>query len=112
MNYSFSMKTTENKKNCILLILFLCLWIFNFNSQRIIDHQCYDNWRKINNEQLSHDGSILTYELNPFTGDGELIIEHLELNKSDTFFLSKNAIISSMSDMVGFKKYEFRLMLT
>jgi len=96
-----SLKTSMN---FVCLILFLCLFSKNLFSQKIIDHKCYNSWNKIKDEKLSNDGAILSYQISPLKGDDHLIVHFLETNKIDSFKCSKNAVISSESDIIAFSK--------
>lgn len=82
----------------------ICFFSKNLFAQKIIDHNCYNSWKKIKNEKLSNDGTILSYQISPLKGDEKLIIDFLETDKIDTFAYSRNAVISSESDYIAFSK--------
>jgi dipeptidyl aminopeptidase/acylaminoacyl peptidase len=50
-------------------------------AQRPLDHGDYDNWKHIQNQQLSHDGRYLAYAVFPQQGDGELVVRDLKTGK-------------------------------
>ena len=81
-----------------------CFFSKNLFTQKIIDHNCYNSWKKIKNEKLSNDGAILSYQISPLKGNENLIIHFLETDKMDTFVYSRNAVISSESDIIAFSK--------
>ncbi len=41
--------------------------------KRPLKHTDYDNWRTIANQQLTHDGKLVVYALNPQDADGEVV---------------------------------------
>ena len=50
-------------------------------AKRPLNHGDYDNWRHIQNQQLSNDGRYLAYALFPQQGDGELVVLNLATGK-------------------------------
>ena len=63
------------KKN-ILLWCMLGIPLFSFGQKKALDHSVYDNWKRINNPLVSTRGTILSYEIQPQQGDGELVIQN------------------------------------
>lgn len=43
-----------------------------------LDHDAYDSWQSVSSLNISNDGSILVYSVNPQEGDGELVVRNLE----------------------------------
>ncbi|MBV8898042.1 MAG: S9 family peptidase [Acidobacteriaceae bacterium] len=57
----------------------LCLVPIVFAAdKRPLTHADYDNWRHIQNQQISNDGHFLAYALFPQQGDGELVVRNLQ----------------------------------
>ena len=49
--------------------------------KRPLNHNDYDSWKHIQNQQLSNDGRYLAYAVFPREGDGELIVRDLKSGK-------------------------------
>ena len=43
-----------------------------------LDHSVYDSWQTAGNMSLSTKGNVLTYEINPQEGDGQLVIRDIK----------------------------------
>jgi dipeptidyl aminopeptidase/acylaminoacyl peptidase len=51
--------------------------------KKAMDHDVYDGWQRVDGVQLSPDGRVLVYQINPQEGDGELIVRNsTPLNKN------------------------------
>ena len=61
-----------------VLLLLVCPLLAD---KRPLTQNDYDNWRHIQNQQLSNDGRFLAYALFPQQGDGELIVRDLKTGK-------------------------------
>jgi len=66
----------------LLFILFACLIVtVAFGQKKQLDHDVYDFWKEISNEQISRDGQKVVYRLVPGLEDATLVIQDL---KKDT----------------------------
>jgi len=67
----------------MLRILALCLLCLSplWAQKRPLNHNDYDSWKHIQNQQLSNDGRYLAYAVFPQEGDGELIVRDLKTGK-------------------------------
>ncbi len=70
-------------KISILSISALSLLIsFGVEAKKVLDHTCFDNWKKVYNHSLSNDGKWAAFSVNPQEGDGMLTI-HNTANGTD-----------------------------
>ncbi len=67
-----------------LLVVFFALSLIPFTvpaqqrgAKRPLNHTDYDGWRSIQTQQLTRDGKILAYGLNPQDADGEVVVRNL-----------------------------------
>jgi len=51
-------------------------------AKRPLDHEVYDSWMRITEQQLSDDGAWILYVLEPQDGDGALHVRSLDLSES------------------------------
>lgn len=54
-------------------ILLLCV-AFATQGKKVLDHTCFDDWKKVTNHSLSNDGKWAAFSVNPQEGDGVLTI--------------------------------------
>jgi dipeptidyl aminopeptidase/acylaminoacyl peptidase len=90
-------------KNTTLLLLFLAFNSLLFAQKKIIKHEDYNLWNRLENAQISKDGGLITYELKKLKGDGKLLIYHNSNQITDTINKGKDARISANSSFVVFK---------
>ena len=69
----------------------------------MLDHTVFNDWKKIERPQLSPDGNLVIYEINPHQGDGYLYIHNIGRNTTDSIRRGKEAQISWYNDIVAFK---------
>lgn len=91
-----------------ILLLLLCLGVsafqlFSQSSKPPLDFSVYDAWNKVGATQISANGELVSYEINPGKGDGALYLKNLKLDKQHEFARGKSAIISPNSDFVVFR---------
>lgn len=89
------------KKTSLLLFLLVSTLVHGQDKKKL-DHTVYDSWNSISDVKQSKSGSIVTYEINPLTGDGDLHIEALNLEKEKAFNRGKNASINYNENFVVF----------
>lgn len=51
----------------------------------------YDSWKGVESTDISSDGNVITYEINPQRGDGTLYIEHLPTGLKDSISRGERA---------------------
>lgn len=66
------------------ILLIVSGYAMGQSEKKRIDHTVYDNWKAMKNAQVSDDGKIITYEINPQVGDGKLFVYLPEKNQIDT----------------------------
>ncbi len=90
----------------LLFVLFLFIASYSYSQDVVKKPLSIDDfagWKTINNQQISNNGDIVVYELNPQKGDGVLIINRAQKQKSDTILRGYNAVISPENNFVVFK---------
>ena len=68
------------------IVLFVLLSLTAFSQKKVLNHNVYDIWNKVSNVDISNDGKYSLYIKNKIgnRGDGNLIINSLKNNFSDT----------------------------
>lgn len=84
----------------IVLIVFLC--ISGFAQKKTLTHDDYNHWNEMRYHQISKDGNLITFEINPQRGDGNLYIVNNKQNTTKKINRARRAHISSLSDFVAF----------
>ena len=75
----------------LILVAFL-LGLSNAWSQgKIIDHQAYKEWKRLEKQQFNQNGEWITYEINPLAGDGYLHWYQSATGKHDSLKRAKDA---------------------
>jgi dipeptidyl aminopeptidase/acylaminoacyl peptidase len=86
------------------IIVILCVLCFSsFAQKKALSHKDYDHWKSMRYSQISKDASIVTYEINPQRGDGNLFILNNKTEKTEKIYRASRAKISPMSDFVAFR---------
>lgn len=78
-------------------------YVNGYSQKKQIDYQAYDNWKRLEKQQVSRNGNWISYEINPLKGDGFLYFYNQELDKLDSIQRGKEASISFKEDFVAFK---------
>lgn len=68
-----------------------------------LDHSVYKFWEKLDNSQISPDGSWVSYEVNPQKGDGMLYLYDVKARKLESFARGYDAKFSPESNFLVFK---------
>jgi dipeptidyl aminopeptidase/acylaminoacyl peptidase len=95
-------------KNIVRLLVVLILLVQNLQAQNVIqkrpvDFSVWDGWKNIENQSISNDGKWVSYEINPYKGDGKLVIMNPDkLNKIE-FNRGTKAAFSPGSKYIAFK---------
>lgn len=64
----------------VIPALSICL-AFSAESKKVLDHSCFDDWKKVSNHSLSNDGKWAAFSVNPQEGDGVLTIRNTSNGK-------------------------------
>jgi dipeptidyl aminopeptidase/acylaminoacyl peptidase len=67
-----------------------------------LDHSVYDNWKSISSKSISHNGSLITYVINPQEGDGQLFLYDIKNSSYDSVQRGYKPVLSSNSNMLIF----------
>ncbi len=73
------------------------------NQKPSLDHSVYEFWKKLDNSQISPDGSWVSYEINPQIGDGILYLYNVKTGKLESFARGYHAKFSPESNYLVFK---------
>jgi dipeptidyl aminopeptidase/acylaminoacyl peptidase len=71
--------------------LFILFTANLFAQKQVIDHTVYNSWKKNEQQKVSADGQLISYEINPHRGDGWLYIYRVNESKLDSFPRGKEA---------------------
>ena len=94
------------KRLLFLLLIFSVFGILraqNNTEKKTLSFSDYDQWKTIEHQAISDDGKWISYELNPYQGDGKLYVNNPKKNKWQVFERGYSAKISPNSDFVAFK---------
>ena len=91
-----------NLKLATLLLLFSAINALYAQEKKKVDHTAYDSWNSISAVQQSKTGSIITYEINPQIGDGNLYIQNIDGSLKKSFNRADDAAISYDEDYIVF----------
>ncbi len=85
-------------KNILSLAMIVLSVASTFGQKKIIDHQAFDGWKTLKNEQISPSGKYITYEIQPHKGDTYLYWYNTETGILDSVLRAKNASFSEKED--------------
>ncbi len=91
----------------IFLYILLSMAAASVSSQTVtkksLSNSDYDNWKEMAKPQISPNGQVVSYEVNPQKGDGFLHLQNLLTGKHDSLPRGQEAAFSSGSELVAFK---------
>lgn len=90
------------KKTTLALLSLLSTFTYAQDGKKKIDHTAYDGWNSISAVVQSNSGQLISYEINPQEGDGNLYVEHIDGTKKRSFARGKQAQISNDESFVVF----------
>lgn len=90
------------KKITLALLTLLPAFAYVQEIKKAIDHTVYDDWSSLSAIIQSNSGQLITYEINPQEGDGNLFIERLDGTTKRNFERGKTAQISFNESFVTF----------
>lgn len=87
----------------LTIMFFFCLTAIYSQqpAKRALTLNDIPGWKTINGSQISDDGKLISYELNPLKGDGKLV--YMTENQQDSIQRGYNAAISPESNYIVFK---------
>lgn len=80
-----------------IIVFNLILFSFSltcFGQKKIIDHTSYKDWKKLSNAQISQDGNWISYEKNPYQGDGVVCWYNTKTHRVDSLARGNKTQIS------------------
>ncbi len=93
----------KHKIFLISLIFLLPHLVFSQKNKKALDFSVYDDWKIIEHQQISNNGEWVAYEINPYKGDGKLIVRNPNTSFTKEFERGKNAKISANSNYIVLK---------
>ncbi len=90
-------------KNFVFLLFVFTNLSIVFAQLPALDHKDYDLWKRVEKEQLSSNGKILTYEQSLLRGNTELHLYFKETQKHDSILLAKDALIAPDESYIAYK---------
>ena len=82
-------------KHLLLLLLFLSNALLLFAQKPALDDKAYDTWKRLEKEQISKTGQIVSYELTVLRGNPVLHFYYAATQKHDSILRGNNALIAS-----------------
>lgn len=100
------------KSNHFAFLTFLTSFILltlNVNAQdRLPLHaDVYDHWNNLEKPQISNNGNFISYEINPQSGDGFLLVHQPVTGKFDTIHRASEAVFSPDNNFIVYKVKPF-----
>jgi len=89
-------------KNLILLTL-LMSYSIGLAQKPQLDHQAYDQWKRLEKEQISRNGALISYELTVLKGNTVLHLFDTQTQKHDSIERGNSAIIATDASFVAWK---------
>ncbi len=88
------------------LILLFCSFL-TLNGQNIekrpLTINDFSSWKAINNQAISNNGELISFEVNPQKGNGVLVVKPINSKKTDTLSRGYDARFSPESDFIVYK---------
>jgi dipeptidyl aminopeptidase/acylaminoacyl peptidase len=89
-------------KFLLLIVLFTAFSVCAQQSaKRPLTFEDYSSWKTLENQQISHNGKVITYEINPQKGDGMLVVHNADTKH--TVKRATEAQISPENNFVVFR---------
>ncbi len=95
-------------KKSVILLLFLNFGSYLFlNAQNIekkpLTINDFSTWKSIVNQEISNNGKVVAFEINPQKGNGILVVKSVDSKKADTLSRGFDARFSTESDFIAYK---------
>ena len=89
----------------LLFVLYLFLNSNEIYAQekKALSHSDYDSWNELVKSNISDDGGMVSYEVNPQEGDGHLWLHDLEKNEKRSFARGGDAAFSPTGKFMAFR---------
>lgn len=86
----------------VIVILLICVNQV-FSQKKTINSTVYGEWQSISAEHISSHGNIVTYQISPLAGDGELFLRHSLSGNTKSIPRGKQVKIQHDEKFVGFE---------
>lgn len=86
----------------LLLLLLACTPLL-FAQKPALDFKAYDSWKRLEKEQISRNGKIISYELTVLKGNPVLHFYQSENSKHDSIVRGNNALIATDESYIAWK---------
>ncbi len=87
----------------IILFIFFSQLVVAQSQKKLLDNSVYDSWNTIKHISISNNGKWVSYEVNPYLGDGKLVINNPKKSLRKEFSRAKDAKFSPNSNFIAFK---------
>ena len=98
--YLSGIQTNKLSMKQLISIILLYPILLIAGTTKPISTEDFANWKRIVNRQISTDGTIVFYEINPQKGDGVLIIHNTTTNQIDSLKRGADARITADSKLL------------
>ena len=90
------------KKLIYLLLIIASSSLFS-QEKAPLTHKVYEDWKSLVSQKISNNGEWVSYEINPYKGDGILYIENPSANKKYQFNRGTKAYFLDTSNFIVFR---------
>lgn len=87
----------------VLFLTFFIIGSLIAQQKNPVDFSVYDGWNVVNSQIITDDGKWVAYEINPYKGDGELVVMNPNRLVKKIFKRGDKAVFSPSSKYVAFK---------
>jgi dipeptidyl aminopeptidase/acylaminoacyl peptidase len=87
----------------ILLVTLMCFVHVLYSQKPALDFKAYDTWKRLEKEQISSNGKIISYELTVLKGNPVLHLYFPQTQKHDSILRANSALISSDESFIAWK---------
>ena len=90
------------KQLFFFIILLICT--LGFSQSKVIDHNAYARWNRIDKVKLSSQGTWLTFEVLPLQGDGYLHWHNTVTNHQDSMYCAKDLQMTESGSLMAWRR--------
>ena len=87
----------------LFVAISLSTLLWGQQGKTVLSHSDYDGWRNLKHQQISNDGSWISYEINPQKGDGWLYLYNVKSHRLDSVARGANAVFTPDSKILTFR---------
>ena len=90
------------KQFFFFILLLICT--LGFSQNKVIDHNAYARWNRIDKVKLSSQGTWLTFEVLPLQGDGYLHWHNTVTNHQDSMYCAKDLQMTESGSLMAWRR--------